>query len=141
MAATREGPGFRIAVFDEQRGNAEGREEDKVLAFWPPDTPPQEQIVAVGLVQAMAAFMGTFAGVRIASLEHCLGSRSGSRQNRMQPDQKYRQKGALQCAGRPPCTTWQACAADCRASSLLSLLYQAAATRSIIHRPEPHPKI
>lgn len=64
MAAARDRPGFRIAVFDDRRGNTEGEEEEKLLAFWPSDTPLREQIAAVGLIQAMAAFMGTFAGVR-----------------------------------------------------------------------------
>ena len=62
-APSREGPGFRIAVFDDRRGNDEGNEEDKILAFWPPETPPRVQVAAVGLIQAMAAFMGTFAEV------------------------------------------------------------------------------
>ena len=65
MAAARDRPDFRIAVFDERRGNAEGEEEEKVLAFWPSDTPLRQQIAAVGLIQAMSAFMGTFTGVRI----------------------------------------------------------------------------
>lgn len=64
MTAPRQGLGFRIAVFDDRRGNTEGDEEEKLLAFWPSDTPTREQTAAVGLIQAMAAFMGTFAGVR-----------------------------------------------------------------------------
>ena len=63
VPAPPEGPGFSIAVFDDRRGNNEGNEEDKILAFWPPETPSHEQAAAVGLIQAMAAFMGTFGGV------------------------------------------------------------------------------
>jgi hypothetical protein len=60
----REQPGIRVAVFDDRRGNTEGTEADKVLAFWPADTAEREQVAAVGLVQAMAAFMANFSGVR-----------------------------------------------------------------------------
>ena len=60
----REQPGIQVAVFDDRRGNTEGSEADKLLAFWPSDTPDREQAAAVGLVQAMAAFMANFCGVR-----------------------------------------------------------------------------
>ncbi len=59
----REQPGIRVAFFDDRRGNTEGGEADKLLAFWPTDTPEREQAAAVGLVQAMAAFMANFSGV------------------------------------------------------------------------------
>ena len=58
--------GLQVLAFDVRRGNQEGREADKVLAFWPPDTPLEEQSGLAGLLQGLLLFTATFAGVRRA---------------------------------------------------------------------------
>ncbi|KAK9828403.1 hypothetical protein WJX81_004639 [Elliptochloris bilobata] len=51
---------LQLCIFDDRRGQEEGHEADKVLAFFPPDTRPNDQAAAVGLVQAMLAFSSIF---------------------------------------------------------------------------------
>ena len=51
---------FQLCVFDDRRGGQEGQEADKVLAFFPPDTPLHEQCSVVGLVQAVQALFSSF---------------------------------------------------------------------------------
>lgn len=49
-----------LAAYDARRGNAEGAEADKVLAFYPVTAPPPMQSSLVGLAQAATMFAGTF---------------------------------------------------------------------------------
>jgi hypothetical protein len=68
MAARTSGPGrwlsghfsVCLAAFDARRGQAEGREAEKVLAFHPPSAPAAMQSSVVGLAQAVTMFAGTF---------------------------------------------------------------------------------
>jgi hypothetical protein len=49
-----------LAAYDTRRGQAEGREAEKLLAFFPPNAPPAMQSAVVGLAQAVTMFAGTF---------------------------------------------------------------------------------
>lgn len=52
--------GVCLVYYDTRRGQAEGQEADKVLAFYPPTTPATTQSSLVGLSQALTMFAGTF---------------------------------------------------------------------------------
>ncbi|CAD7704565.1 unnamed protein product [Ostreobium quekettii] len=52
---------LQLFVFDTRRGNREGCESDKALAFYPPEMPPDDQLGTIGLAQALVTFIGTFA--------------------------------------------------------------------------------
>lgn len=56
---------FQLAVFDISRGNREGHEEEKIIAWSPSDTPLQEQLSNAGLLQAMLQLGGYFSDVRV----------------------------------------------------------------------------
>jgi First Longin domain of INTU, CCZ1 and HPS4 len=49
-----------LAVYDTRRGQVEGHETDRVLAFRPADAAPGVQAGIVGLAQALTMFGGTF---------------------------------------------------------------------------------
>lgn len=51
---------IRLAVYDVSRGQREGQEGDKVLAFFPPHATPNEQLSVVGLSQAVTSFADSF---------------------------------------------------------------------------------
>eukprot|EP00884_Botryococcus_braunii_P020596 jgi/Botrbrau1/721/Bobra.160_2s0044.1 len=51
---------FQLCIFDERRGQIEGEEGDRILAYFPPETPAVDQTALVGLVQAMLAFTSLF---------------------------------------------------------------------------------
>ena len=51
----------RLLVFDTRRGNAEGQEDDKVLACYPPTMPLVQQSGMAGLLQGLLLFTATFA--------------------------------------------------------------------------------
>eukprot|EP00803_Ostreobium_quekettii_P010570 evm.model.scf_1170.1 EVM.evm.TU.scf_1170.1 scf_1170:11133-14270(+) len=51
---------LQLFAFDDRRGNREGAESDKVLAFYPPELPIDDQLGTVGLAQALVTFMTTF---------------------------------------------------------------------------------
>ena len=59
---------LQLCIFDDRRGEKEGQEQDKILAFYPATTPANEQASAVGLVQAMMAFTSTFGPVSNVTL-------------------------------------------------------------------------
>lgn len=56
---SRPGP-LQLFVYDSRRGNCEGVEEEKILSFYPSSTPNDDQLVAVGLSQALSTFISTF---------------------------------------------------------------------------------
>eukprot|EP00878_Enallax_costatus_P028030 GHUV01030231.1.p1 GENE.GHUV01030231.1~~GHUV01030231.1.p1 ORF type:complete len:118 (+),score=1.30 GHUV01030231.1:463-816(+) len=56
----KSGHGIALAVYDTRRGQQEGREVEKILAFYPPTTPAATQSSIVGLAQALTMFAGTF---------------------------------------------------------------------------------
>uniref|UniRef100_A0A383WJN5 CCZ1/INTU/HSP4 first Longin domain-containing protein n=1 Tax=Tetradesmus obliquus TaxID=3088 RepID=A0A383WJN5_TETOB len=56
----KSGTGVVLAVYDARKGQAEGAEAEKVLAFWPPSASPAMQSSIVGLAQALTMFAGTF---------------------------------------------------------------------------------
>lgn len=51
---------FRICIFDDRRGQQEGHEGDKILAFHPSSAPINSRIAAVGFAQAVMAFASVF---------------------------------------------------------------------------------
>ena len=53
----------QLLVFDSRRGNREGEEEAKVLAFHPAGTPAVEQISIAGLLQGLLLFSSNFSEV------------------------------------------------------------------------------
>jgi len=52
--------GVVLAVYDTRRGQIEGREAEKILAFYPPTAAAAMQSSIVGLAQALTMFAGTF---------------------------------------------------------------------------------
>lgn len=52
--------GLQLCIFDERRGENEGDEMDKILAYYPSSTAPNMQAWAVGLAQAILTFSSTF---------------------------------------------------------------------------------
>lgn len=54
------GTGVVLAVYDTRRGQVEGREAEKILAFYPPTATAAMQSSIVGLAQALTMFAGTF---------------------------------------------------------------------------------
>ncbi|PRW57442.1 Transmembrane 9 superfamily member 4 isoform B [Chlorella sorokiniana] len=56
------GPELQLLVFDTRRGNAEGREQDKLLAFFPPALPPVQQSGLAGLLHGLLLFTANFTG-------------------------------------------------------------------------------
>jgi len=56
------GPELQLLVFDTRRGNVEGQEQDKLLAFFPPDVPPVQQSGLVGLLHGLLAFTAQLHG-------------------------------------------------------------------------------
>lgn len=60
---------FRICIFDDRRGQQEGHEGDKILAFHPSSAPINSRIAAVGFAQAVMAFASVFDKVACQSIE------------------------------------------------------------------------
>lgn len=56
---TKLGP-VQIFFYDTRRGNNEGHEEGKILSFYPSSTSSDDQLVLVGLSQALTTFISTF---------------------------------------------------------------------------------
>jgi hypothetical protein len=54
----KSGYGIVLAVYDTRRGQQEGREAEKILAFYPPTAPGIMQSSIVGLAQALTMFAG-----------------------------------------------------------------------------------
>lgn len=54
------GRGIVLAVYDTRRGQQEGREAEKILAFYPPTAQAAMQSSIIGLAQALTMFAGTF---------------------------------------------------------------------------------
>eukprot|EP00879_Flechtneria_rotunda_P018295 GHRR01019192.1.p1 GENE.GHRR01019192.1~~GHRR01019192.1.p1 ORF type:complete len:362 (+),score=110.98 GHRR01019192.1:152-1237(+) len=54
------GHGIVLAVYDTKRGQVEGQESEKILAFHPATAPATVQSSIVGLAQALTMFAGTF---------------------------------------------------------------------------------
>ena len=50
-----------LLIFDTRRGNAEGQEDDKVLACYPSTMPLVQQSGMAGLLQGLLLFTATFA--------------------------------------------------------------------------------
>lgn len=62
------GPGaqeLQLLVFDTRRGNAEGVEEDKVLAAFPPGAPQAHASGLAGLLQGLLLFTANFTGAQV----------------------------------------------------------------------------
>lgn len=57
---------LQLCIFDDRRGEKEGQEADKILGFYPSNTPPDSQAALVGLTQAALAFTSTFQPVSFA---------------------------------------------------------------------------
>lgn len=60
MADRRKPFPIRLAVFDCRRGNDEGGNDDKVLAFYPPQTLPLDQSNLTGLLHGLLLFASNF---------------------------------------------------------------------------------
>ena len=58
---------LQLLVFDTRRGNQEGREEDKLLAFFPPGAPPMHQSGVAGLLQGLLLFTATFTATPVSA--------------------------------------------------------------------------
>lgn len=56
----------QLLVFDTRRGNREGQEIEKVLAFHPADTPPVQQVTTAGLLHGLLLFSSNFSQARAA---------------------------------------------------------------------------
>lgn len=54
----------QLLVFDTRRGNREGQEIEKVLAFHPADTPPVQQVTTAGLLHGLLLFSSNFSQAR-----------------------------------------------------------------------------
>ncbi len=61
------GPELQLLVFDTRRGNVEGQEQDKLLAFFPPDVPPVQQSGLVGLLHGLLLFTANFTGTPVSA--------------------------------------------------------------------------
>ena len=61
------GPELQLLVFDTRRGNAEGREQDKLLAFFPPSVPPVQQSGLAGLLHGLLLFTANFTGTPVGA--------------------------------------------------------------------------
>lgn len=57
----KSGYGIMLAVYDTRRGQQDGREAEKILAFYPPTAPDVMQSSIVGLAQALTMFAGVHA--------------------------------------------------------------------------------
>lgn len=68
----KSGNGVVLAVYDTRRGQQEGREAEKILAFYPPTAPAATQSSIVGLAQALTMFAGTFNKVNCTLLSYHL---------------------------------------------------------------------
>ena len=51
---------LRLCLFDDRRGQTEGEEADKILGFYPSNTPADKQAAMVGFTQALVAFTSMF---------------------------------------------------------------------------------
>lgn len=51
---------LQLLVFDTRRGNAEGQEQDKLLACFPPGLPPVQQSGLAGLLHGLLLFTANF---------------------------------------------------------------------------------
>lgn len=69
------GPELQLLAFDTRRGNAEGQEQDKLLACFPPGLPPVQQSGLAGLLHGLLLFSANFTGtpVRMRHGEAVLG--------------------------------------------------------------------
>lgn len=52
---------LQLLVFDARRGNTEGQEDDKVLAWFPSGLPPTHQSGLAGLLHGLLLFTANFA--------------------------------------------------------------------------------
>ncbi|GMH36776.1 hypothetical protein BSKO_04649 [Bryopsis sp. KO-2023] len=53
---------LQLFIYDERKGNKEGHEDDKLLAYFPATTPHDDKLITVGLAQALSTFIATFDG-------------------------------------------------------------------------------
>lgn len=67
-------PMYQVALFDSSKGNEEGKEIEKVIAWYPSDCTEREKIQSVGLLQALIQFAGVFDEVRYVFLTNSLVS-------------------------------------------------------------------
>lgn len=56
---------FKLCLFDDRRGQVEGEEADKILAFYPTSTAQDVRTSTVGLTLALIAFTSIFDTVSI----------------------------------------------------------------------------
>jgi hypothetical protein len=98
MAAST--PPLRVAVWDARRGDKEGREQEKMLCYYPSSIPVTSQINHVGFAQACAMFAEHFAdGVGGSDGAFCAGVPAGAERAR-DPDARARAgPGVLQHRG------------------------------------------
>lgn len=59
---------LQLLVFDTRRGNHEGQEEDKLLAFYPPTAPPVHQSGLAGLLQGLLLFTANFVDSSVSQI-------------------------------------------------------------------------
>ena len=59
-------PNLQLLVFDARRGSQEGQ-QDKLLGCYPAVSESLQQSRLVGLLQGLAVFTATFAGVRVTA--------------------------------------------------------------------------
>ena len=74
------GPELQLLVFDTRRGNAEGREQDKLLAFFPPSVPPVQQSGLAGLLHGLLLFTANFTSTLVGA--ELAGSRARALQTK-----------------------------------------------------------
>ena len=55
---------YQVVLFDSSKGNEEGKEIEKVIAWYPSDCTQCEKVQSVGLLQALIQFSGVFDEVR-----------------------------------------------------------------------------
>lgn len=55
---------IQLCLFDTQYDRSEVQEEQKILAFYPSETPTPEQFRVTGLLQAASTLVSTFDAVR-----------------------------------------------------------------------------
>jgi len=60
----------QLFVFNPSWGPREGEEHKKVIYFWPPETPENKQVRAIGLIEAVVRFGETFTAEAAESLHN-----------------------------------------------------------------------
>jgi hypothetical protein len=103
--------GVVLAVYDTRRGQIEGREAEKILAFYPPTAAAAMQSSIVGLAQALTMFAGTFNKVLLPQSYHCGWQRGMATAPLIERDSTMRSKTLLmaQHCFLSPCQSTSPC--------------------------------